>query len=271
MRSHIALLLLLAAHPAGAQVRNDTLRLFTVHAPPELARTDTVLGQRPDWGAQPPEGGLSARLVLADDGFLGLACEPILNASEVAGQIAFIRRGVCEFPLKAWHAQEAGAIAFVVYQGDLGVPPECTPEVLMGPGTGSYPPITIPGAFLEYCDASPIVAALLGGAEVTVTIAPFLVGVLREEEPGGSALGLGVEPNPASGPAAVRFRLDDTEGVRVAVVDPLGREVALLHDGILGAGGHALALDAARLPPGVYWVRAMSPRLRTSRAFNVVR
>ena len=38
----------------------------------------------------------------------------ILNADEVAGNIAMIDRGLCDFSLKTWHAQEAGAISVII-------------------------------------------------------------------------------------------------------------------------------------------------------------
>ncbi len=46
--------------------------------------------------------------------------------------------------------------------------------------------------------------------------------------------------------------------VRVAVYDVTGREVAVVADGPLEAGRHALALDASALAPGLYVVRVQS-------------
>ena len=40
------------------------------------------------------------------------------------------------------------------------------------------------------------------------------------------------------------------------VYDVLGRRVAVLHDGVLGAGPHALAFEASAFPAGLYIVRA---------------
>ena len=44
--------------------------------------------------------------------------------------------------------------------------------------------------------------------------------------------------------------------IRVAAYDALGREVAVLHDGVLAAGEHEVRFDAAGLAPGPYVVRA---------------
>jgi hypothetical protein len=57
----------------------------------------------------------------------------------------------------------------------------------------------------------------------------------------------------------------------MALYDVLGREVAVLHDGPLAAGAHRLALDASRLPPGVYVVRAVGAGLGLRRSVTVAR
>ncbi len=63
-------------------------------------------------------------------------------------------------------------------------------------------------------------------------------------------------PNPSDGAVTVPLVLPAAAGVSVAAYDVLGRRVALLHEGPLGAGRHALRLDARPLAPGVYVVRA---------------
>jgi subtilisin family serine protease len=59
-------------------------------------------------------------LVLVDDndGTAGTtfdACEPLVNGSDVSGNIAFIQRGGCSFQTKILNAEEAGAIAALVF------------------------------------------------------------------------------------------------------------------------------------------------------------
>ena len=68
-------------------------------------------------GVRIPGKGISGILVVTDDGSGAtstLACQDIVNAAEVAGNIAFVRRGSCNFDDKIFHAQEAGAVAVVI-------------------------------------------------------------------------------------------------------------------------------------------------------------
>ena len=62
-------------------------------------------------------------------------------------------------------------------------------------------------------------------------------------------------PNPASDRTTLPFMLPTAQAVRLAVYDVLGREVAVLVDGVRPAGPHAVAFDAAGLPSGVYLYR----------------
>ena len=65
----------------------------------------------------------------------------------------------------------------------------------------------------------------------------------------------GVTPNPVAHRATVRFELAEAGPARLAVVDALGREVAVLAEGSHAAGVHDAAWDAARLAPGLYVLR----------------
>jgi len=79
-------------------------------------------------------------------------------------------------------------------------------------------------------------------------------------------------PNPTTGRAAFRLRLDATEAVTVHVSDALGRRVAVLHDGPLAGGvDHTFGIDGAGLPAGVYVVRVVGETVRESRRVTVVR
>jgi hypothetical protein len=62
-------------------------------------------------------------------------------------------------------------------------------------------------------------------------------------------------PNPFVGESVMSITLPAPAGVRVALVDVLGREVAVLADGPQDAGAHPIAIAGAGLAPGVYVVR----------------
>jgi hypothetical protein len=87
---------------------------------------------------------------------------------------------------------------------------------------------------------------------------------------GGSRLALSVGPNPASGPARIRFDLPETADVRIDVVDVAGRRVLNVPRERRAAGPHDVALDLGQLAPGVYFVRVEAgPRRETARVVTV--
>ena len=62
-------------------------------------------------------------------------------------------------------------------------------------------------------------------------------------------------PNPFNPSTTVSFELADAAVVRLAVFDPLGREVAVLLNESRNAGVHEVQFDAAGLASGVYFCR----------------
>lgn len=57
---------------------------------------------------------LTGDLVLYDDGATNTACIPAVNAAQLSGKIAVLRRGTCNFVIKVKNAQNFGAIAVIV-------------------------------------------------------------------------------------------------------------------------------------------------------------
>ncbi|MDX1419292.1 MAG: T9SS type A sorting domain-containing protein [Rubricoccaceae bacterium] len=78
-------------------------------------------------------------------------------------------------------------------------------------------------------------------------------------------------PNPASHQATVAFELARSGRVEVAVYDVLGREVAVLVDGVQPAGRHEAVLDAPGLPGGVYLVRLTTEAGGVTRRLTLLR
>jgi hypothetical protein len=72
-----------------------------------------------------------------------------------------------------------------------------------------------------------------------------------------------VRPNPSSGQVQLSFALPAASPVRLSVLDIMGREVAVLADGVFGPGRHPVVWDgrgaSARLHSGLYLVRLRTP------------
>ncbi len=75
-----------------------------------------------------------------------LGCDPLVNAAEVAGKIAIVYRGTCEFGLKALNCQNAGALATVIINNG-GAP------VGMGGGANGGS-VTIPVVMISTSDGA---------------------------------------------------------------------------------------------------------------------
>jgi hypothetical protein len=89
---------------------------------------------------------------------------------------------------------------------------------------------------------------------------PQRVGTPTEPEP-PQAFALRAFPNPFAVSASVELTVAAGAGaLRLAVYDVLGREVAVLADGVLAPGAYPFALDGAGFPAGVYFVRLATGR-----------
>jgi hypothetical protein len=62
-------------------------------------------------------------------------------------------------------------------------------------------------------------------------------------------------PNPFNPTTTIRFALPDASSIRLSVYDAVGREVAVLADGVWSAGEHAVQFNATGLSSGVYVYR----------------
>ena len=104
---------------------------------------------------------LENELVIARDGNAAdsLLCGPAVNAAEIAGRIAVIYRGGCEFGTKALNAQNAGAVGVIVVNNEPGLLME------MGPGTQGVN-VTIPVAMVTLETGAFLNAAINSGNAV---------------------------------------------------------------------------------------------------------
>lgn len=91
-----------------------------------------------------------------------IGCDTIV--SDVKGKIALIRRGTCNFSLKCFNAQKAGAIACIIMNSAANA----------GAGTGvmaagtNGADVTIPCAMISFEDGNKLVAELAKGTKVTL-------------------------------------------------------------------------------------------------------
>jgi|GEM_PF-3139701 len=103
--------------------------------------------------------------------------------------------------------------------------------------------------------------------------ADSLVNPVPDEAPPAdapAAFALDAYPNPARGAATLAVSVPAALDVSVAVYDLLGRRVAVLHEGPMAAGVHALAWDARGLAGGVYVVRATGAQGTRTRRLTVL-
>lgn len=146
-------------------------------------------------------GPIEASLVLADDdddtlaggaaGTTSDACEPLVNDSAMSGKIALIQRGGCEFATKVANAEDAGAIAAIVYNiaGD--------PIVMNGTARLS----DIPAVMIGQADANLILAGLDDGSDVAAVLDD---GILLTDDDDGNVMGVFSARGPGPVPGVLK-------------------------------------------------------------------
>ena len=112
---------------------------------------------------------LTGELAITDTGLANPndACSAIINGPQIAGKIAFVRRGTCDFDSKVYKAQQAGAIAVVIANNvDTGIIIPSGDSLINGvPVT-----ISIPAVFISKQDGDTLLAASPG---VQLSFAPI--------------------------------------------------------------------------------------------------
>jgi hypothetical protein len=121
----------------------------------------------PDWNIPGPNSFVEDTLMLVDDGSTGTnaqgnpvsaeGCNPLIN--NLTGKIAVIYRNTCEFGLKAFNAQNAGAVGVIVINRN---PNEW---ISMGSGADGAN-VTIPVVMLDINDGQTLVAEMANGPVV---------------------------------------------------------------------------------------------------------
>lgn len=119
------------------------------------------------FGAGLTEGNVwTADAVFVNDGspVPSESCAALVNGDEIAGKIALIDRGSCEFGLKCFNAQQAGAIAAIVINNAPG-----DGTFAMGAGVmGGM--VTIPCVMIPYEVGQLIRSVMFNGETVNITL-----------------------------------------------------------------------------------------------------
>ena len=88
-------------------------------------------------------------------------CTALTNPSAVAGKVAIIDRGSCNFTVKVRNAQNAGAVGVIIANSSTGV---------FGGLGGSDPTITIPSVMVTFADGNTIKGQLGAGVNATLLV-----------------------------------------------------------------------------------------------------
>ncbi|MFT6689417.1 MAG: extracellular elastinolytic metalloproteinase [Saprospiraceae bacterium] len=142
--------------------------LLTVNSPSRIA--GSFIGKDSNYGGPAlSDTPITSDLVLAEDDTVLTedACTALINGSEIAGKIAVIRRGDCDFTQKVQFAQDAGAIAVIMVNNVVGNP------ILMA---GTSTTITIPAIMIAKSIGDTIIDALNSNDTINVTLQAPAVG-----------------------------------------------------------------------------------------------
>ena len=112
-----------------------------------------------DWGGQ--DFNLEGKVIRMTDSGGTTACTAATNGDDVAGKVAIVDRGDCEFGTKALNAQNAGAIAVFIANNDTAAPDD---TIAMGGGADGAQ-VTIPAAMVSYNTGQAIYAELDAGRD----------------------------------------------------------------------------------------------------------
>ena len=137
--------------------------VLSVVTPPPIAGTYKV--GMAIFGPPLTLDGVAGEVVLANDAFdmASDACQPLVNAAQVAGKIALIDRGGCTFLAKVRAAEAAGAIGVIIANHTAGVG-----VITMG----GLETVAIPAVMVSFEDGAAIKSQLFDGVSANMHLDP---------------------------------------------------------------------------------------------------
>lgn len=236
------------------------------------AINDAYIGLFVDWDIVDEAGDSSVNDAGGFDPDLALAYVYDEDQAQYYGVLPILNGGYPEARLSGYTTDSDGT--------DTSLFAGLTTSVAPAPGEAERAVVVGQGPYTLPADGTPVdvgfvlvpglsEAELLANAMVDCTFL-YCPAVETTTEAGTYRLA-SVYPNPVRATATVSFALPTTEEARVEVFDLLGRRVATLTDGLHAAGEHAVTLDAASLPNGVYLVRLATPRTTLTERITVAR
>jgi len=227
---------------------NSSSSVFTVNSPVDIAGSLTV--GTANFGAPIDTVPVSGEVVVVNDGSIQatLGCEELQNNEELAGKVALIDRGVCEFGLKVLNAQNAGAIAAIICNFE--------DDVINMAGGEFGNQVEIPSVFLGASDCAVIRQFAGNGLNVTFQLpsedGPSLIdgdldnGIIAHE------YGHGISNRLTGGPSAANCLFNDEQmGEGWSDYFTLITTVKEGDTGDMGRGIGAFAVSQPSTGPGI--------------------
>jgi photosystem II stability/assembly factor-like uncharacterized protein len=149
----------------SAPIYFDNASNLTVNSPSTIAGSFIMVESSVAFDSAPAiSSPVTGEIILADDGttFPTEGCSAFVNSGAMAGKIALVRRGTCNFTVKVKNAQLAGANAVIIMNNNTDAP------FSMG---GTDTTITIPSVMITQVDGNMLQNALLSGT-VNVSLNP---------------------------------------------------------------------------------------------------
>ena len=140
--------------------RDNGSKFLDVIEPADLS--GKIVTGLPQFGPDITTEPITGQVVEINDGSFDptKGCAPVTDQPELAGKIALIDRGICDFSLKVFNAQEAGAIGAIICNFEDATIP-------MGPGENATE-VTIPSVFISSVEAARLRTAIDNGLVVSL-------------------------------------------------------------------------------------------------------